>query len=89
MNELTTIEITSLDTINGGNGSNETGGRGRLSVRTGVGVQVEGEGEYRQTRTDYAHCLDTFRAAGASVEQMVQACGRPGGSQPPPATGNP
>jgi hypothetical protein len=86
MNELTTIDLETLDTVNGGEaGPNQISASGKLSVQTPVGVSVSGEGQFSQSRTDYAQCLDTMRSAGANFQQMSQACGLPPGAGTPPA----
>jgi hypothetical protein len=81
MNELTTIDLTTLDTVSGGElGPNQTRAAGELSVQTPMGVNVSGKGEYQSNRTDYAQCLDMVRGAGGTPQDMRANCGPPPGT---------
>jgi hypothetical protein len=82
MNELTTIDFATLDTVTGGEGQgpNQTNVEGNINVQTPVGVSVSGQGKYNSSRTDYAQCLDVVRGAGGTPQQMRDFCGLPPGA---------
>lgn len=81
MTELATIDLTALDDVSGGEnmGPNQTTASGQLNVSTGP-LTVSGQGSYQSSRTDYAQCLDTVRAAGGGVNDMRATCGLPPGA---------
>ena len=81
MNELTTIDLATLDTVAGGEaGPNQTNVSGNISVQTPVGVSVSGQGQYNSSRTDYAQCLDMVRGANGTPQDMKAICGLPPGA---------
>jgi hypothetical protein len=77
-NTLQTISEHDLDRACGGNNSTEA--KGNIGV-TAKGIQVGVQGEYRQSRTDYATCLSRMAGQGATPAQMAEFCGKPGGGQ--------
>ena len=89
MSAFQTIDILSLEAVTGGAdqgptcGPNQTEANGKITVKTPVGLEVNGEGSYKSCRTNYAECLSTMASKGATPETIKSVCGLPPSSSAP------
>ncbi len=81
------IDLLALHDVTGGAdqpagpaGPNREGGSFNVGVDA-RGVKVGVQGDYQQTRTDYATCVRETRNAGGGVSDIRANCGLPGGGQ--------
>ncbi|HEX8110201.1 MAG TPA: hypothetical protein VF516_20865 [Kofleriaceae bacterium] len=85
MSNFTTIALTDLDLVTGGEGEdtgifgpgagpNRENIEGSAGFQTPVGVKVEGSGKYQTTASDQQACIQTAIKNGADPLAAVKAC---------------
>lgn len=84
MESFATIDMNSLVTVCGGEGApNTIEGSGNIGVtaptQKGDKIQVGVQGSYKQSQTNYAVCVDSYRQMGGTVDGLRAACGLPNG----------